>query len=370
MPTMNETPKFLVYGLIDPRTNELRYVGKSSSGMRRPRVHQTPGGRSRATAHNGHWLRALFNDGGAVPSILVLEVCLTHEENNLAEIRLISFFKAAGFALTNSTSGGDGAGIGNQLRKGVKDSPEARAKKSLARMGNQCRKGIPHTPEMRQHLSEVNKGRVMSSEAREKIAASKRGVKRPEWVLQKMRGRKCKPVSEATRAAISKANTGRRASEVSKQKQSASMKLRWAAKLNARPKPARYIVYGLIDPRDNELRYVGKSTTGLVGVSATISPSACRKGASKKEKWLSSVFSSGARPAVLILSACESTVGLIPETQRLVALFRGTGFSLVNSGNGGPGMSGARRSQDSIDRQIATFYKTAELRRGLDKLGS
>lgn len=238
MGAMNETPKFLVYGLIDPRTNELRYVGKSSSGMRRPKVHQTAGGRSRATAHNGRWLRALFNDGGVTPSILVLEVCGTYEETNLAEIRLISFFRAAGLELTNSTAGGDGASYGNQLRKGMVDSPEVRAKKSRARMGNQCRKGIPHTPEMKKHLSEVGKGRVLSSEAREKISASKRGVKRPEWVLQKMRLRKMSPETKAKLAAalagrvpsaeerrkISAANKGKKRSPETRARMSASAK--------------------------------------------------------------------------------------------------------------------------------------------------
>lgn len=31
--------RFLIYGLVDPRTNEVRYVGRSSSGLVRPKHH-------------------------------------------------------------------------------------------------------------------------------------------------------------------------------------------------------------------------------------------------------------------------------------------------------------------------------------------
>ena len=34
--------KFLIYGLVDPRDGQLRYVGKSTSGLRRPRSHWYP----------------------------------------------------------------------------------------------------------------------------------------------------------------------------------------------------------------------------------------------------------------------------------------------------------------------------------------
>lgn len=34
--------KFLIYGLTDPITDELRYIGRSSSGLNRPRQHLAP----------------------------------------------------------------------------------------------------------------------------------------------------------------------------------------------------------------------------------------------------------------------------------------------------------------------------------------
>jgi hypothetical protein len=53
--------RFVVYGLIDPTTKLVRYVGKSSSGMTRVKAHRCvyPSDRT----YRANWLRSLKADG-------------------------------------------------------------------------------------------------------------------------------------------------------------------------------------------------------------------------------------------------------------------------------------------------------------------
>jgi hypothetical protein len=138
---------FLVYSLLDPRTGDVRYIGKSSIGMKRPREHQIACGR-KAKTHNARWLRELWADGERVPLILVLEECDSEAQVLAREIVLIALFREAGFNLTNITNGGDGI-------SGHKMSPETRARMSAL-----------WTPERRAKQSEALKARYENPEAR------------------------------------------------------------------------------------------------------------------------------------------------------------------------------------------------------------
>lgn len=163
--------KYIVYGLIDPRTNELRYVGKSCSGMHRPRQHSFAFFR-KANTHVGHWLNSMFLDGGHKPLILVLRECQSDIEVIAHEIVLIATFRQAGFELTNITPGGESGSTG------YRHSDEARAK-----------------------ISEALRNRVWTEQSREKIKMSLAGRKRPPSVNEKNRmwhiGKKASPETKA-----------------------------------------------------------------------------------------------------------------------------------------------------------------------------
>lgn len=192
MGAMNETPKFLVYGLIDPRTNELRYVGKSSVGMRRPRFHSMPSGRMKPT-HTGAWLRQMWCEGKTIPSVLVLLSCASEAEALSKEIEIIALFRELGFSLTNHTDGGEGS-------SGYKPSEATRNKQSEARKGCKC------SEETKQKLSAILTGKKRSDEARRNISIAHKGIK---------------PSVEA-RANLSKALKGRKHSAATREKMSKS----------------------------------------------------------------------------------------------------------------------------------------------------
>lgn len=62
--------QFLIYGLLDPRTGLLRYIGKSTCGLRRPRMHRSVP--KKEGKHKTNWLLQLQREG-LEPEIVVLE---------------------------------------------------------------------------------------------------------------------------------------------------------------------------------------------------------------------------------------------------------------------------------------------------------
>lgn len=107
-----------IYVLIDPRTNEVRYVGKANNVSQRYRAHL-----NRARKHQTHkrnWLEQLKREGFK-PIMEVIDV-VPIDSWQYWEIYWISQMKQWGFKLVNYTNGGDGCTFANQtsFKKGHK----------------------------------------------------------------------------------------------------------------------------------------------------------------------------------------------------------------------------------------------------------
>ena len=105
---------FLIYGLVDPITGQLRYIGRSCSGLRRPRRHTIPSELAKDQTHKGRWLRSLDT---ARPQIVVIQQLPDSELLNEAERFWIAYFRQLGCPLTNLTDGGEGTAGINKGRK-------------------------------------------------------------------------------------------------------------------------------------------------------------------------------------------------------------------------------------------------------------
>lgn len=90
-----------VYALVDPRDEQVRYVGKSVAVETRIKAHL----RDRSATRKARWVRALQREG-RVPEVLILETGAGDWQG--AEVKWIAYFRAAGCDLTNATSGGEG----------------------------------------------------------------------------------------------------------------------------------------------------------------------------------------------------------------------------------------------------------------------
>lgn len=99
-----------IYLLIDPRNNDVRYVGKANNVSQRYQAHL-----NRARKHQIHkknWVESLKREG-LKPIIEVIDVVPINEWI-FWETYWISQMKAWGFDLINYTLGGDGCTFGNQ----------------------------------------------------------------------------------------------------------------------------------------------------------------------------------------------------------------------------------------------------------------
>ena len=162
----------IVYGLIDPRTNELRYIGKSTSGIERPSQHLKPriyNGSLRKT-YLYNWVRSVVSAGFS-PKIVVLEECEKKEMLIDREIWHIDHWKKLGCNLTNATIGGEGC-LGRkwseeQKRKfseskcGKTLTEEHRKKLSISHIGLPSgRKGVKASEETRRRITESLRSRM------------------------------------------------------------------------------------------------------------------------------------------------------------------------------------------------------------------
>lgn len=145
-----------IYALIDPDTQDIRYVGKSI----RPRDRLTNHLNEKSPCHRTHWLQSLRRRG-LRPILRLLDVLPLSGNWQAAERDWIARAREA-WPLVNSTDGGDGvvnlpAESRERMRKtwlGRKHRPETIAKLIEAR-----RRRLPHSEETRAKVREKMLGR-------------------------------------------------------------------------------------------------------------------------------------------------------------------------------------------------------------------
>lgn len=217
-----------VYALCEPDGVTIRYIGKTINMRQRLHGHLSRSELKRKTRKNS-WIKALLARGERPKMNLIEEVtdetCL-----NEREVFWIAFYRFVGVNLTNETAGGDGwsptpdsveklrrsltgrkfsaetcARI-SAVQKGKVVSEDARRKMSAAHKGNKYAAGAVRSPETRAKLAEAQRGRkpsqatlaklrgnkhaqglTRSAETRAKISASRKGHKISEETRAKMR---------------------------------------------------------------------------------------------------------------------------------------------------------------------------------------
>ena len=141
-----------IYGLFDPHTTELRYIGKAKNVHRRLALHLCPT-QLRPKTHKNHWIKSLLSVGRKPEVSVFEEVVLERWEE--AEKFWIEYFQFLGCRLTNGTSGGDGL---------HDPSPETRWRCGSSNRG----KKLTFSPEHRAKIAVANRERA----------------KNPEWLKQ------------------------------------------------------------------------------------------------------------------------------------------------------------------------------------------
>ena len=167
----------IIYGLLDPETQQLRYVGYTSNKIKRYSKHHSLKVLANDFSHKANWIKSLIAKG-LKAEMMIIEEFATAEELPEAEIKYISNYRNVGYDLTNSTDGGEGQ---------QNPSEETRKKMGSGQRGKPSpMKGKKHTAEAKQKMSESHKGlpsswvgRKHTDEARKKQSESHIG--KPSW---------------------------------------------------------------------------------------------------------------------------------------------------------------------------------------------
>ncbi len=198
---MNVTlPLASIYILIDPRDEEIRYVGLTTQGIKkRLKQHLIE---KRHHGHYTHWMGKLRRLGLSPRIEVVQEV--PREWVAQAEVYWISHFRDRGCRLVNGTDGGEGT-FGWKPTEETKDKIR---QKSLLKMQD---------PARREAVSKVHKGKKISVEHRALLSAAT--TKR--WVEWRANGSYTRP---ETRAKLSAIATGRPKSDETRRRLSVAIR--------------------------------------------------------------------------------------------------------------------------------------------------
>lgn len=179
----------IIYGLVDPRTQELRYVGKTTQPLRdRLRLHLSDARRVKRR-HVCAWIRSLQRISIA-PEIF--EIDQARGDWSEREQFWIAYFRSLGCDLTNQTIGGEGV-------PGRKHTVESRAKMS------RIAKIAQADPVARQRKSEAAKRMHADPQTKARIVQGIRSAfQRPE-VIAKSNAARVRPDVMARRVASIKA---------------------------------------------------------------------------------------------------------------------------------------------------------------------
>lgn len=193
--------EYKIYFLIDPRTGEVRYVGKTTKKL----TYRLMNGHMQDSSitHKTNWVKSLKKED-LLPEIKLVKICESEYRCNYAEgfyIKLIGRADKGKGILVNATDGGEGTTgrvlseetkkkiskgnkgklLGRKLPEKVKkkmmktrSSFSEKKKKEISRKISEANKGKNMSDETKEKLREINLGRTHSQEIRDKI--SKNGI--------------------------------------------------------------------------------------------------------------------------------------------------------------------------------------------------
>jgi hypothetical protein len=156
----------IIYGIADPVTTELRYIGKTVTSLPRRLDAHLHNARRRLKQPCAHWIASLLAKG-IRPEIFEIEVCLPGSDWEEAEQFWIENFRALGCRLLNLSIGGGAGALG------------WRATEATKRRMSAALTGRPVSEETRRKIGASNSGKVRSAEVCRQIADGRRGEKAP-----------------------------------------------------------------------------------------------------------------------------------------------------------------------------------------------
>lgn len=156
--------KVSIYCLIDPVSQQIRYIGKSNNIAKR--YLGTWNIKIKEGKRKVNWIKSLLNKG-LKPEVEIIDE-VNEVEWQFWERHYISLYKSWGFNLTNSTEGGEGIGKGHKMP--LRTPQHIANIKATKILNNTWRK--PHSKETKNKISKSSLGRIPSEETKAKRKAT------------------------------------------------------------------------------------------------------------------------------------------------------------------------------------------------------
>lgn len=156
-PTFSGKPAVYIYGLVDPESGLIRYIGKSIRPAERLQNHMN----EISNCHRSHWLQSLKARGLRADMAILERIDGAYPWQH-SERFWIAYGRANGWPLTNNTDGGDGVpGLSGPSKErmastwiGRKHKPE-----SIQKMVATKKATYRCSVETRKRMSEAHTGR-------------------------------------------------------------------------------------------------------------------------------------------------------------------------------------------------------------------
>jgi len=103
---------------------------------------------------------------------------------------------------------------------------------------------------------------------------------------------------------------------------------------------SKNITYGLLDPRDNRLRYVGQSSIGLERPQKHWKHKKLRERKDHCHNWIRLIIADGLLPEVVIIEELDDRLKLNKAEMKWIKKYRDDGLDLTNMTDGGEGTHG------------------------------
>jgi hypothetical protein len=247
-----------IYALVDPRTEEVRYIGKTYKGIETRKNQHVSHAKQGHVGHKHAWIRILL-ELDLKPIVVALEENVLIEDTKEREQYWVSYARSNNWPLTNMTAGGEGApkvsaDTAKNISIALKGRPFSESHKKALKearvkyppMSQETRdkiaasnRGKPMHPNVKKVFPKYWVGRNHSEEHKKKVALAKTGLTLSEEVRDKIRkkalGRK---MDDATKQKIGAAQKGKQVSQSTKNKMSEAAKLVWKARQEKKEKEA------------------------------------------------------------------------------------------------------------------------------------
>ncbi len=144
--------KIFIYKLIDPRTNEIRYIGKTKNKLKKRLYEHCTERNLKTNTHKNNWIKQLLNLN-LRPKIELLEE--VNQDNWIErEMYWIEYFKNNDYNLTNTSDGGEGSFGYKMPIESIKKAIETRRKNGTLKRSDECKKRIAIAQTGKKHTKE------------------------------------------------------------------------------------------------------------------------------------------------------------------------------------------------------------------------